>query len=407
MSNIKVRLYLFFCFFILNALLFSIFCSAEETKNQLQDNSPIKIGMSTALSGTAKALGQNIKLGVDTYFAKVNEAGGIDGRKLELIALDDQYNPELTGPNMHQLIDNHKVLAIIGNVGTPTALVSIPIVNESKILLFGAFAGSNALRKTPPDRYIINFRASYDEETDNMIKGLLSIGIKPEDIAFFIQNDSAGDSGHQGALQALKKVGFSDPEKLPIGRFERNTVNIEEGFSELLSTGKTPKAIIMMGTYSPIVKFIKLAKDEFKNTLFLNVSFVGTNVLEKELGTEAKNVIITQVVPSPDSDLPAIQEYREDFKKHGHSKSINYGTLEGYLDAKLFVLALKSAASENKLNREGVIDAFEKMRKVDIGIGILISFDKDHHQALHTVWPTIMVNGKFLPFNWKDYKPQL
>lgn len=384
-------------------LTFSLPSYSAEILAQTQRPS-IKIGMSTALSGPAQELGQDIKLGVETYFASVNAAGGVAGRNLELIALDDKYEPDHAGQNMRKLVENEQVLAVVGNVGTPTAMVTVPIANEKKILLFGAFTGSNVLRKSPPDRYVINLRASYEQETASMVKGLLSAGIKAEEIGFFLQNDSYGDSGYQGAIKALKGLGFSNTERLTVARYVRNTLNVEEGLARFLSDEKPPKAIIMVGAYAPVAKFIHLAKKEFPKTIFLNVSFVGSAALARMLGKESENVIVTQVIPSPNAELPAVQSYRQDMKKYSKGATIGYGSLEGYLDAKLFVAGLVQASVTNQLTREGIIDTFEKMNNIDIGIGLKISFDKNNHQALHTVWPTIINNGQFMSLNWPEIK---
>lgn len=373
-------------------LLFTTMVHADNASSQT-----IKVGMSTALSGPARDLGQNMKIGVETYFEAVNASNGINGKKIVLIALDDQYEPTLAAPNMRELIEKKNVIAIIGNVGTPTAVVTVPIANSMQTLLFGAYTGAGILRKNPPDRYVINLRASYAEETATMIKGLLSIGIKPEEIAFFTQNDAYGDSGYEGAMNALKASGYIHPELLAHGRYTRNTLNVEEGLAKILNSGKIPRAIIMVGSYAPSAKFILLAKKEFPNAIFLNVSFVGTNALAKQLGKNGNNVVITQVVPYFDASLSVIKEYRRDLRTYFPGTAPGLGSLEGYLAAKLFVLGLKQADQANNLTREGLIDAFEKMQNVDIGISEKITFDKTHHQALHTVWPTILKDGEIVP----------
>lgn len=387
---------------ILILLTFAQLSFAQGTQPTV-NQSPIKIGSSTVLDGPAQTLGQDMTLGIKAYFDRINAAGGINGQKVTLIVYNDSYEPSLTAPNMRKLITRDKVLAVIGNVGSPTAVVSVPIAEELKTLLYGCYAGTEVLRKKPPDRYVFNFRASYAEETAAMVKGLLRAGIKPDEIAFFTQNDSFGDSGYFGAIKALKEEGYQDSEKLMHGRFTRNTLNVEEGLSEILDAEKMPKAIIMVAPYLPAARFIKLAAEDLPNTLFLNVSFVGSETLVKDLGALGDNrVIVTQVVPSYDSDLPAVKEYRESLEKYANNAQPGYISLEGYLATKLFVLALQRAVDANKLTREGLIDVMQNMRDVDIGIGILISYDKNNHQALHTVWPTILRNGKFTSFEWTE-----
>lgn len=385
-------------------LTFAQLSSAQEVQ-PIVNQSSIKIGSSTALEGPAQTLGQAMTLGIKAYFDKINADGGINGKKLTLTVYNDSYEPSLTAQNMRKLIMQDQVLAVIGNVGTPTAVVSVPIVEELKTLLYGCYAGTDVLRKRPPDRYVFNFRASYGEETAAMIKGLLKAGIKLDEIAFFTQNDSFGDSGYFGAIKALEEEGYQITEKLTHGRFTRNTLNVEEGLSEILDAKKMPKAIIIVAPYLPAARFIKLAVEDLPNTLFLNVSFVGGETLIKELGALGDDrVIVTQVVPSYDSDLPAVKEYRESLKKYANNTRPGYISLEGYLATKLFVLGLQRAANANKLTKEGLIDVMQNMRDVDIGIGIPINYDKNNHQALHMVWPTILRNGKFTSFEWTELR---
>lgn len=389
MSFLRVRISLTF---LIMAIFFAL---------RVQGDEFIKIGMSTALTGPAQALGQGMKLGIDAYFTKVNSLGGINGKKLKLIALDDGYEPSRTAPNMRKLIDEEKVLAVIGNVGTPTAVVSVPIANEKKTVLFGAFTGAGILRKSPPDRYVINYRASYAEETAAMIDGLLEVGVKPSEIAFFTQNDAYGDAGYQGAIKALKASGYSEAEKLAHGRYTRNTLNVENGFGVILDAATEPKAIIMVGAYAPCAEFIKLAKEVLTDTIFLNVSFVGSTALAKALADKGDGVIVTQVVPHFESQLPLITQYSNEVKKFDPEATLGFVSLEGYIAANIIVSGLKQATQP--LTKENVVDGIESIQDLDIGIGVKISFNKNEHQASHKVWPTMIKGGKFITFDWNDY----
>jgi len=149
--------------------------------------------MVTALSGPAQALGTNMRRGVEAYFALGNKRGGVHGRPLELVVRDDGYEPGKTGPAMRSLIDDEHVFTVLGNVGTPTAVVAVPIANEKHVPLFGAYTGAAVLRKSPPDRYVVNYRASYAEETAEMVRGLTQeLGIAPSEIAFDAAMQKAG-----------------------------------------------------------------------------------------------------------------------------------------------------------------------------------------------------------------------
>jgi ABC-type branched-subunit amino acid transport system substrate-binding protein len=362
----------------------------------------INVGMSTALSGPAQALGQGMQAGVEAYFNKVNAAGGVHGNSLKLIAIDDGYEPSKAAPNMRKLIDELQVISVVGNVGTPTAIVTVPIANEKKTLLFGAFTGAGVLRKTPPDRYVINYRASYAEETAAMIDGLLSAGIKPEEIAFFTQNDGYGDAGYKGAISALKSKGFAGTHKLAHGRYTRNTLNVEEALSVILDAKVEPRAVIMVGAYAPNASFIKIAREDFPDTLFLNVSFVGSVALARELGDAGEGIIVTQVVPDFNSDLPGVVEYRQAMKTYAPDKVPGFVSLEGYIVAKIFVEGLKKSGPEQ--TRESIIDGLQSLGNLDVGIGETLKYSASEHQGSHKVWPTIIRGGKYVPYDWAELK---
>lgn len=366
--------------------------------SEVATSAELTVGMSTALSGPASALGRGMKLGVEAYFKKVNGVGGVNGHTVRLVALDDSYQPDPAVANMHRLIDQHQVLAIIGNVGTPTASVTVPIVNEKKILLFGPFTGAGLLRRSPPDRYVINYRASYAEETMAMIKELLKLGVKPQQIAFFTQEDAYGDAGYDGGIKALRAIGYKDAEKLAHGRYKRNTLNVEDGLITLLEAKIKPRAIIMVGAYAPCAKFIKLAKNLLLGTLFLNVSFVGSDALSAALGNDGEGVIITQVVPHYESDLPGVTEYRQALREYAAAAKPGFVSLEGYLAARIFMEGLKRAG--NHPSRESVIDALESLKDLDIGIGVKLTYSKTEHQGSHKVWATMMKDGKFVALDW-------
>ena len=362
----------------------------------------INVGMSTALSGPAQALGQGMQAGVEAYFNKINAEGGVQGNSLKLIAIDDGYEPSKAAPNMRKLIDELQVISVVGNVGTPTAIVTVPIANEKKTLLFGAFTGAGVLRKTPPDRYVINYRASYAEETAAMIDGLLSAGIKPEEIAFFTQNDGYGDAGYKGAVSALKSKGFTDTHKLAHGRYTRNTLNVEEALSVILDAKVEPRAVIMVGAYAPNASFIKIAREDFPDTLFLNVSFVGSVALARELGDAGEGIIVTQVVPDFNSDLPGVVEYRQAMKTYAPDKVPGFVSLEGYIVAKIFVEGLKKSGPEQ--TRESIIDGLQSLGNLDVGIGETLKYGASEHQGSHKVWPTMIRGGKYVPYDWAELK---
>jgi branched-chain amino acid transport system substrate-binding protein len=387
----------------LAALLLAILLSGRQVQGaEPNPAAEFVLGMSAAFSGSAEDLGKSMQRGILAALERANRAGGVNGRKLKLIALDDGYEPARTGSNMRELIEKDNVLALIGNVGTPTAIVAIPFANEQKTLLFAAFSGAPVLRDDPPDRYVINFRASYKEETAAMLDALLSIGgLKPEEIAFFTQRDSDGDAGFTLGMIALQRHGLKNPQRVLHVGYERNTLAVEGAVANLLMAEKSPRAIVMIGAYAPCAKFIRLCRATDLNPLFLNVSFVGSVSLAEALGKTDARVIVTQVVPYPlDATVPIVQEYQDDLKDLDSSAKAGSGDLEGYIAGRILTLALENI--EGPITREAVVDAMEGLGNFEIGLGEPLYLSRTEHQACHSVWPTILKGGQFVPIQWRD-----
>jgi ABC-type branched-subunit amino acid transport system substrate-binding protein len=345
------------------------------------------------LSGPSKFLGIGIKDGIESYFARINEEGGVFGRQLKFITLDDGYVPEAALRNMHILIDEEKVLAVLGNVGTPTAAVTIPIATEKKTLLFAPGTGAELVRQRPPNRYVINYRASYTQETTVMVRGILESGILPHEIAIFSQNDSFGDDGYMGIIKSLQAAGYDQGHLLPHGRYERNTINIEQGLLTILEAPVQPKAIIMVGTYAACAKFIRIMKRVLPDAIYMNVSFVASTALKNALGSDGEGVIITQVVPHFESNLQLTREYLKDLKSYDSEAVPDFISLEGYILARIFIEGLKRAGPD--VDREKIIDAILSIKNLDIGLGAPISYTNDNHQGSQKVWSTVIRDGRF------------
>jgi branched-chain amino acid transport system substrate-binding protein len=373
--------------------------AATDLDNSKQD---IVFGMSTALSGPAADLGTQMKQGVLAGLEQANRAGGVHGRHLRLIALDDGYEPSRTAPNMRRLLQQENVVAIIGNVGTPTAIAAIPICDEQHALFFAGFTGAGVLRRNPPDRYVINYRASYKEETGAMIDALIDRAhLKPRDIAFFTQRDAYGDAGYDAGIVALERHGLTDENQVLHVQYERNTLAVENALATLLYAEHEPRAIIMVGAYRPCAKFIKLARSAGLRSIFFNVSFVGSNSLAAELGDISANVIVTQVVPYPlATEPPIIRQYQSDLKALDRFATPNFSTLEGYISCRVLLTALEKIPGAP--TREGVIDSLNSLGNFDLGLGEPLHYSPDDHQACHHVWPTILHKGEFVPFDWQN-----
>lgn len=360
----------------------------------------ILLGMSSDFSGNVKYISHSLKAGIDAHFIEMNHQGGLNNNTLLLKAIDDRYDGIVAVENTRKLITEHNVLAMIGNVGTPTARLTVPLVNQEKTLLFGAYSGDAILRKSPPDRYVVNFRPSIEVEIEGLIEGLLVSGINPMEIAFFTQDRGFGSSGYKAAIRVLENRGFSFAKMLARGYHDANIDSVEEGLFTLLESDIEPKAIIMITGGRYAAKFIELAKQDFPDTLLLGLSAVGGSALIRLLGDNAEGVVITQVVPHYDADLPGVQAYRAALRKLDDSLSPNFISLEGYLLAKTFTAALGKI--EGEINRESIIDSLETLSQYDLGIGKKISLSKTSHQASHHIWPSVIKNGQIRETSWQS-----
>lgn len=361
----------------------------------------IRFGISAPLSGSAKELGNQMRLGIETAFSVTNAAGGVNGRMLRLIPADDGYEPARTAETIKNLYENEQVFGFIGNVGTPTAAVALPFALERRMLFFGAFTGAMLLRRDPPDRYVFNYRASYPEETEAVVRYLVKVRrIKPEQIAVFAQQDSFGDSGYAGVAKIMRVLRGGDaPPPLRLN-YKRNTVEVGDALVQLgKQNAVTPiRAIVMVATYRAAAKFIEKARDIYPNMIYTNVSFVGSTALAEELmllGPKfAQGVIVTQVVPAVEGYSSIVLEYKNALNKYFPGEPPDYVSLEGYITALVLIEGLKRAGPQ--FDTERLVDALESIKDLDLGLGTILSFSKTKHQASNKVWATqINAEGKF------------
>jgi ABC-type branched-subunit amino acid transport system substrate-binding protein len=356
----------------------------------------IVFGMAAPFTGSARELGRQMKLGIETAFHAVNESGGVNGRQLKLVAFDDGYEPSRTAEAMKQLYDQDGVFGIIGNVGTPTAMVAVPYALEHHMLFFGAFTGAPLLRRDPPDRYVFNYRASYAEETDAVVRYLVKIRrLRPEQIAVFAQQDSYGDAGFAGVAKAIRALRGGDEGVVLRLNYKRNTIDVDDAVAQLHVHRKEIKAIVMVATYRAAAKFIERTRDLYPSMIYTNVSFVDSTALADELmllGPHyADGVIVTQVVPAIDSYATKILEYKSALGKYFPGERPDYVSLEGYITASLLIEALKRTGSQ--IDTERLIDELEKLRGIDMGLGTLLNFGPNEHQGSHKVWGTRLDEG--------------
>ena len=372
---------------LLGASLLAAFNTSALSAEVGVTDSEIRIGQFAAQTGPAAELGKRMQVGIQAYFTAINATGGVNGRKLTLISRDDGYEPEKAAAAAKALIEEDKVFALIGSVGTPTTLAAVPAINAAGIPLIGPFTGAQALRE-PFNRNIFHVRASYFDETERIVQHLHTLGIKK--IAVFYQNDSYGKAGLEGVTRALAK---RDLKPVVAVTVERNSVDVAAALAEILKTN--PEAVVQISAYKSCAALIKQSRAKSYAGQFFNVSFVGSKALADELGeASSAGVSISQVVPFPYTPSSAVvREYQERMTQAG-IKDFDFSSMEGFLAAKVLTEGLRR--SGKNLSREGLVTALESLRDYNLG-GFTINYSaKSHEGSRYTDLTTIGRGGKFI-----------
>ena len=331
-----------------------------------KESGTLVLGQSAPQTGPSAQLGIQLNRGARLYFDKINAAGGVNGQKIELRMLDDGYDPPRAKANTEKFL-NDDVFALFGYVGTPTSLAALPLVKDSGIPFFGPFTGAMSLR-SPSMRNVFHVRASYDDETALIVNQLHNLGLKK--IAVFRQNDAYGQAGLDGTVKALKAL---DLAPVAVGAFERNTVNVGEAVRNIVAA--QPDGVVQIGSYKACAAFIRQARAAGYGGQFFNVSFVGTKALSDELKQEALGVVVSQVMPYPFSGAtPIVRDYLDAVKAAGGDATVNYSSLEGYVDARVFVEGLRRGRANT---REGLAAGLESLQHVDFD-GFNLNMGREH-----------------------------
>jgi ABC-type branched-subunit amino acid transport system substrate-binding protein len=386
-------------------------CSGSSSPERGTSNTPgvtsdtVVIGCSLPLTGHASYLGKQTLNGALAYLNAVNEAGGVAGRTIKLITLDDGYDPPRCVANTQQLIVEDRVFCLFSYVGTPTTAKIIPLLDEARVPLIGSFTGADALR-FPFRRYIVNIRASYYQETAAAVDHIVGdLGFRR--VAVLYQYDAYGFDGLKGTEMALKSLGLTPVAR---GSYIRGTMDVEEGLGRILEAD--PQAIVMIGTSGPCAKAIKLARARGYRGLFYAVSFVGADEIARLLGPgNDTQLLMSQVVPPPDLPesaalLTGVMDYARLLARSYPEERPNVVGLEGFLNARVLVEGLRRAGRE--LTRERFLDAIESINNFSVGIASPVSYGPNRHQGLERIYFTRFDHGRFqMVTDWGRIKDAL
>lgn len=342
----------------------------------------IVFGQSAPLSGPAAQLGVDFNFGANLYFYEVNRDGGVHGRKIELRVLDDRYEPERTIENTRRLILEDRVFALMGYVGSTTSQAALPLITENGIPFLAPFSGSEALR-APFNANVFHMRAGYFDETEAIVRHLSTLGMKR--IAVFHENDATGRAALDGVGRAVKARGLS---LVASGSVERNGIDVAKAVRDI--SAAEPQAVVMMAAYSGSVAFIREMQKLDSPPWLWNTSFVGSQVLARELEDKGRGIQISQVVPFPwNANNALVRAYHRVLAEVKGEPG--FGSLEGYIAAKVVVEALRRAGSNP--TRASFVKAMESLQPYDLG-GYTVRFSPSNHNGSTYVDLTMITTGQ-------------
>jgi len=350
--------------------------------------SAILIGQSAPLTGANAELGNDIKNGALAYFRKVNESGGVHGRRIELVSLDDENKVPRSEENTKKLVEEQGVFALFGYASATLSRPALPIVEKYRVPFLGPFTGADPMRVF--NRHVYNMRASYADELEKIVEHFVPLGITRFSIVHY--DDVVGKENFTAVDRALKKRGLA---AVSVASFkDRAKPDIAAGVQEIAKG--SPDVVILTTLYKASSDFIKLARRSNMGAQIASNSFPGASPLAKELGGEGAGTIVATVVPPPSKrSLPVVQEYQAAIEKQLGKKEYSFTSLESFIGAKVMVEALRRAGP--RPTREGFMQALDNMKDFDTG-GYAVSFSPQNHNGSSFVELTVI--GRDLKFNY-------
>ena len=350
--------------------------------------SALVIGQSAPLTGANAELGNDIRNGALAYFAKVNAAGGVHGRKIELVTLDDANQVPRAEANTKKLVEETGVFALFGYASATLSRPALPTVAKYGVPFLAPFTGADPMRVF--NKHVYNMRGSYAEELEKVVDHFVPLGVKRFSIVYY--DDVVGRENHTAVARALKQRNL---EVVSVASFkDRAKPDIEAGVKQVAAGD--PDVVILTTLYKASSDFIKLARQSGLMAQMASNSFPGASPLAKELGKDGAGVIVATVVPPPTKrSLPIVQEYQAAIEKQLGKKEFSFTSLESYIGAKVTVEALRRTGP--KPTREAFMRALDGISSLDTG-GYLVSFSPANHNGSSFVELTVI--GRGLKFSY-------
>ncbi len=377
----------------------------------------IKIGSSAAFKGVQAGLGTELYRGAQAYYNEVNARGGISGRTIGVVTLDDDYQPDPCITNTITLLEKERVFFLSNYVGTPTLTRALPVIKryaDQHVILVGNFTGAQPQREAPYVEQVFNIRASYRQEMMSLVERFWQAGARK--FGVYYQIDAYGRSGTDGVVRGLAVRNSKIAAEATYTRGAKFEEDMTPAVKALREAGCD--VVLCTGAYQGCGAFVKSARDAGWTAPISNVSFVGSDamlsLLVKHGRTAGRDytraLINSQVVPSPDDlSLPGVVEYRALMDKYNPQlpeavrdpnyplQKYSFISLEGYVNARVVVEALRRAGANP--TRQSFKQALESLRNLDLGIGAPLTFTPERHQGLDSVYFTRVEAERWVPIS--------
>ena len=342
--------------------------------------STVRIGQSTPLTGSNAELGNDIRNGALAYFRKVNDAGGVHGRRLELVTLDDGNQVPRAEANTKQLVEDEPVFALFGYPSATLSRPALPFVEKHRVPFIGPFTGADPMRVF--NKHVYNMRASYADELEKIVDHFQSLGVKRFSIVYY--DDVVGRENLTAVERALKKRNLEAVSKAAFK--DRAKPDIDAGVKEIAKG--SPDVVILTTLFKASADFIRLARQSGVGAQMASNSFPGASPLAKELGKDGAGTIVATVVPPPTKrSLPLVQEYQAAIEKQLGRKDYSFTSFEAYIGAKVMVEAMRRAGP--RLTREAFMRQLDAMKDYDAG-GYTVAFSPANHNGSSFVELTVI-----------------
>jgi ABC-type branched-subunit amino acid transport system substrate-binding protein len=349
----------------------------------LQAADKILIGQSAPLTGSNAEIGKDIRDGALAYFKRVNESGGVNGKQIELISIDDKNDRKTAGRNAVQLVNDANVVALFGFASTTLSLDAMPIVREKHVPFFAPFTGADAIHKQGP--YVFVMRASYEDEMGKILEHWEGLGADRVTVLHY--DDEIGNQNYATVERIMAKAG----KKAVSVKIERNKPVTAADVQRIIAAD--PQVLIVTTLYGPTANLIKMLHAANHPYNITALSFVGPSQLANAAGPDAAGISISGVVPPPGKTmLPIVRECGDAMKKAGVPE-LNYTNLESCIAAKVLVEAIRRAGRD--VTRETLYRGFQSLGTYDTG-GYVVHFDANQrHGSNYVELAVIAKNGQF------------